>query len=102
MPTSLNNSLLINHLLIQIFPCTYHVLGSLGKHSSTYSKSVIGAKYVSKGLKKDFYRQGDIWDGPLKMKEVSGGGRTEKQWTVISLLCGVSINRRERKRGEGG
>lgn len=47
MSTSLNNSL-INLLLTQIFTCSYHVLGNLGKHSSpTYSKSVMGAKYVS-------------------------------------------------------
>lgn len=60
MPTSLSNSLLIDHLLIQIFPCTYHVLRSQGRHSPTYLKIMIGVKYVSKGLKKYFYRQVDI------------------------------------------
>lgn len=104
MSASLNNSLLINHLLIQVFICTYRVLGSLGKHSSpTYSRSVTGAKYVSKGLKKDFYRHGGIWDGPFKMKGISGGGRTEKWWTVVSPLCGVgSIEKKREEKGEAG
>lgn len=90
MYASLNNFLLMNHWLPQIFICTYRVLGSPEKHSSSrYSKSVMRAKFSEQLLEKDFYSKGGIWDGSLKTKGILGGGMTEAWWTATSSLSEV-------------
>lgn len=102
MSTSLSNSLLTNPLLTQTLVCTYYVLGSPRKHSSTYSKSVMRAKYREQTAlkKKDFYRKGGIWNGSWKMPRISGGVMTQDWWTVGSPLPEVWSTGFKRQKGE--
>ena len=56
---------------------------------------------VSNCLKKDFYTKGGIWAEPWKVDRISGGGTSEKRWTVRGTIWEAQSARETRGSGLG-